>query len=211
VSAPRRSIFHPDDPPAKAAGLAAALTLFVQDGIDATSVRDIARRSGFTNPAIFKHFDNKTGLALCLFERCHAWIAEAMIAAELAAPDTDPTARLLALASCALRLIDDDIEAVLLVQDNLRRFWRVAAPSVRRQSLLGRVRVLTAALADGAPGAVRPPPNLLATAIVGLLGQIAREAYFNEFPGGVAQHAAAVQHIILRLLRQPPHARGVPT
>jgi len=64
----------PNDAAARAASLCAALRLFVRHGIDATSVRDIAAGSGFTNPAIFKHFDSKEALALCLFERCYTWM-----------------------------------------------------------------------------------------------------------------------------------------
>jgi AcrR family transcriptional regulator len=37
----------------------------------ATSVRDIAEESGFTNPALYKHFVGKKELALHLFETCH--------------------------------------------------------------------------------------------------------------------------------------------
>ncbi len=73
----RAAIFDADDPPSKAATLDAALSLFVRHGIDATSVRDIASRSGFTNPAIFKHFDSKSDMALCLFERCYGWMTTA--------------------------------------------------------------------------------------------------------------------------------------
>ena len=71
----RESIASGNEPAAKIAGLDAALSLFVRHGVEATSIRDIARQSGFTNPAIFKHFETKTSLALCLFERCYAWMS----------------------------------------------------------------------------------------------------------------------------------------
>src|ERR1700761_7040730 len=59
------------DAPGKAKILVAALKLFVRDGLCETSVRDIAKASGFTNPALFKHFPTKDALALYLFERCY--------------------------------------------------------------------------------------------------------------------------------------------
>ena len=133
----RAAIFDADDPPSKAATLDAALSLFVRHGIDATSVRDIASRSGFTNPAIFKHFDSKSDMALCLFERCYGWMTRHMLAAEGSCAQTDPHASILAIAATMLRLMDEDIEAVLMVQDNLRRFWRLAAPAVRAVSIPG--------------------------------------------------------------------------
>src|ERR1700753_2101442 len=60
-----------DDPPAKQKIVIAALDLFVRDGLCETSVRDIAKSSGFTNPALFKHFPSKDALANYLFERCY--------------------------------------------------------------------------------------------------------------------------------------------
>ena len=42
-----------DDPPAKRQILRAAMKLFSERGLDGTSIRDIARESGFTNPALF--------------------------------------------------------------------------------------------------------------------------------------------------------------
>ena len=45
-----------DDAPAKREILRAALKLFSERGLAATSVRDIAEESGFTNPALYRHF-----------------------------------------------------------------------------------------------------------------------------------------------------------
>ena len=44
------------DPPAKRAILETALDLFAERGVDSVTVRDIAARTGFTNPALFRHF-----------------------------------------------------------------------------------------------------------------------------------------------------------
>jgi len=177
---PRPAISSESDPPAKLAGLNAALTLFVRHGVEATSVRDIAAHSGYTNPAIFKHFETKAGLALYLFERCYVWMAKEMATSEAqCGENADPVRRILAIAACMLRLMDQDIEAVLLVQENLRQFWRETAPATRSVSLLGRMRVLSAAALNAQGGQPSlASPNLIASSIVGLLGQIAREAYF---------------------------------
>src|SRR5215211_1163767 len=61
-----------DDAPAKREILRAALNLFSERGLAATSIRDIADESGYTNPALYKHFAGKDELALYLFETCHA-------------------------------------------------------------------------------------------------------------------------------------------
>src|SRR5215218_1887366 len=60
-----------EDPPAKREILRAALKLFSERGLAATSIRDIADESGYTNPALYKHFAGKDELALHLFEQCH--------------------------------------------------------------------------------------------------------------------------------------------
>src|SRR5215218_11381392 len=61
-----------EDPPAKREILRAALKLFSERGLAATSIRNIADQSGYTNPALYKHFASKGELALYLFETCHA-------------------------------------------------------------------------------------------------------------------------------------------
>src|SRR5215467_3206324 len=60
-----------EDAPAKRQILCAAMKLFADRGLNGTSIRDIARESGYTNPALYKHFASKEELALHLFETCH--------------------------------------------------------------------------------------------------------------------------------------------
>ena len=194
----RASFYAATDSPAVQASLAAALALFTRNGIDATTIRDIAEKSGFTNPAIFKHFDSKEALALCLFDRCYRWMADAFRAAD--DENADARSRILAAGDCALRLMDEDIEAVLCVQDNLRRFWRDLKPDTRALSLLAHMRRLIAC--GVAEGSVSPAvsANLLASAILGFLGQFAREYYFGEIRDAATTQTLAVRAIILRIL-----------
>jgi TetR/AcrR family transcriptional regulator, repressor of fatR-cypB operon len=182
------------DASAKAASLRTAIRLFLRNGIDATSVRDIAAGSGFTNPALFKHFDSKEALGLCLFERCYIWMGNAFRTAGEAAPG-DAEHKIAAIAECALRLIDEDQEAILYVQENLRRFWRQASLETKQFSLLGHIRTLIDAR-GGSPA----ERNLQASAIIGFLGQLAREAYFGELPGTALSQAQRVNAIIMRIL-----------
>src|SRR5436190_24035632 len=80
---------HEDDPPAKREILRAALRLFSERGLAATSVRDIADASGYTNPALYKHFEGKDKLALYLFETCHVQVWTSCSAALTAAKGFD--------------------------------------------------------------------------------------------------------------------------
>jgi AcrR family transcriptional regulator len=65
-------------PPAKRALLSEGLKLFASHGVDAVSVRDIARATGFSNPVLFRHFASKEALAAALFETCYRQLVEAL-------------------------------------------------------------------------------------------------------------------------------------
>ena len=50
--------------------ITAALRLFAEKGIKATTVRDIAHEAGVTEGALYRHFDSKEHLAQGLFAEC---------------------------------------------------------------------------------------------------------------------------------------------
>src|SRR5215467_54879 len=128
------------DPPAKREILRAAMKLFSERGLAATSIRDIAKESGYTNPALYKHFESKQELALYLFEACHhrVWTAcHAAIAAE-----TGFEAKLKGYIGRVLELVDEDPEAMAFLSDSARVLWPMAGPVVRRHTMIGLARTL---------------------------------------------------------------------
>src|SRR4029079_17443644 len=110
-----------DDSPAKQKILMAALALFVRDGLCETSVRDIARASGFTNPALFKHFHSKDDLARYLFERCYLELADVVTRAMASETRFDRKRR--AGINDSLAALDRDADSILYVLDGVRHFW----------------------------------------------------------------------------------------
>lgn len=74
------------DGSAKAKIERAALTLFAAKGVDGVSTREIAAAAGVSEGLIYRHFKNKDGLALELFETIHArlydLVADALAGAE---------------------------------------------------------------------------------------------------------------------------------
>ncbi len=50
--------------------VSAALVLFRERGIKATTIREIAAEAGVTSGALYRHFDSKVSLAQALFEDC---------------------------------------------------------------------------------------------------------------------------------------------
>lgn len=161
-----------DDPPAKRQILRAAMKLFSERGLDGTSIRDIARESGYTNPALYKHFAGKEALALHLFETCHRRLWTKCNAAIDAAKSFDD--KLEAYIGQVLALVDEHPEAMAFLSDSARVLWPKASPAVRRQTMIG----LSRSLMSLAP---RPPrarsavhPDVVAASLQGTLAELAR-------------------------------------
>jgi len=167
------------DAPAKQKILIAALKLFVRDGLCETSVRDIAKVSGFSNPALFKHFAGKDALAEYLFERCYLELFH--LVSRAARSEGNFAAKQHAVFAAYMAALEQDQDAVLFVQDNLRHFWRRMTLEVRKHSILGEVKML---LESGQREGVVTKTidiGLLTAAWVGTLQQFARVRYFGDF------------------------------
>jgi len=129
-----------DDPPAKREILRAAMRLFSRNGLAATSIRDIAKASGYTNPALYKHFESKEELALYLFEACHRRLWTACQAAIEGTSSFDT--KLERYIGQVLALVDEDPEAMAFLSDSARVLWPLAGSSVRRHTMIGLARSL---------------------------------------------------------------------
>jgi TetR/AcrR family transcriptional regulator, repressor of fatR-cypB operon len=194
---------HEDaDAPGKRAILGAALKLFVAKGIDPTSVRDIGTLAGLSNPALFRHFASKEDLALELFGRIFR-----RFAATLPAADASPFAGQVRRALAAyLDFFDQDLEAALYFQENLRRLWPQLPREQRGASLLTRWReVVDAGVAQGVVSA-GDDPRLLVVLVTGTLGQLARQLYFGEIEAPSIGLLDQIHALVLRSLA-PPVAR----
>jgi AcrR family transcriptional regulator len=60
----------------------AALTLFAEKGIQATTTREIAEQAGAAEGTLYRHFDGKADLAQSLYRRCSAELQERLADAE---------------------------------------------------------------------------------------------------------------------------------
>jgi AcrR family transcriptional regulator len=185
---------EPTDPPSKQELLKAALKLFARDGVRESSIRAVAKEAGFTNPVLFKYFDGKDALALHLFERCYLRLArEATSALSEGATFRDRLGRLVAR---VLALLDESPEAVLFVNEELRRFWPQVSAATRRHSLIG---ITSRFFEDGAVTS-RVDRILLVSAFWGLLGQFARLYAFGEWKGRAVEAAPQIEALVLRML-----------
>jgi len=74
---------------------AAALELFAEQGIEATTTREIAEKAGAAEGTLYRHFDGKADLAQSLYRRCATELREMLVDADEAS--TAPSGRLEAL------------------------------------------------------------------------------------------------------------------
>ena len=159
-----------DDPPAKREILRAALKLFSRQGLAATSIRDIAGESGYTNPALYKHFLSKDALAQYLFETCHARVwaicADALASAEGFEEKLD------AYVAAWLGLLDDEPEVLAFLADSARVLWPRASSAVRRKTMIGLARTLVGRGPGVASG--RMDADVAAAALEGTLAELGR-------------------------------------
>jgi AcrR family transcriptional regulator len=176
-----------DDPPAKKAVLTTALELFATHGVDGVTIRDIAAKSAFSNPAMFKHFKTKEDLARTLFEACYRHVASDFIASGTTIESA---------ITRSLNLIEVSPDCVHYVLENLRRYWRDMPRRLRSISLLGAMRRLIEQ--EQANGRIRKnvDPQIFAALVLGMLGQIARMAHFGELPQPPGRLAPQIIHVI---------------
>ena len=188
-----------DDPPAKQKILIAALDLFVRDGLCATSVRDIAKASGFSNPALFKHFPSKEALANYLFERCYLELYN-LVTRAIRSGDTFARKQH-AVVGAYMAALEQDRNAVLYVQDNLRQFWPKMPIALRKHTIIGEVRgLLELGRKEGVVTEIIDV-GLLTIAWIGTLQQFGRAQYFGEFKLPSRVIARTLEDLLTRMVR----------
>jgi AcrR family transcriptional regulator len=200
VAASQPAYVDPGDAPGKRAILTAALELFVSKGIEGTSIRDIGAASGLTNPALFRHFPSKEALGQHLFERIYRRLRDSLPPVN----EAPFAGQLRATLAAYLRFIDEDLQAALFLQETLRRFFPQLPAALRRQSLLAHLRALLEVGVAQKVIEATEDRQLLLAAVLGLLGQFARQMYFHELPSPAASQLDAVHRLVLRSVSAKP-------
>jgi TetR/AcrR family transcriptional regulator, repressor of fatR-cypB operon len=163
---------HEDDSPAKREILRAALALFSERGLAATSIRDIAEASGYTNPALYKHFESKDELALYLFQTCHtrAWTRCSAALSE----GTRFEDKLEGYVAAWLEMLDTEPEVLAFLADSARVLWPRANATLRRRTMIGLARTLVkeAPRVRATSGGV--DPDIAAASLQGTLAELGR-------------------------------------
>jgi TetR/AcrR family transcriptional regulator, repressor of fatR-cypB operon len=187
MSAPVPFYIHENDPPAKREILRAAIKLFSERGLAVTSIRDIADESGYTNPALYKHYASKEELAQHLFETCHQHFWTSCAAALNSAKDFD--GKVEAYIGQWLEFMDEYPEVIAFLSDSSRVLWPKAGPKVRQRTMIS----LAISLVAQAPKTRRTPrtrrrashvdPHVAAASLQGTIEQLARMIQVGGAPG----------------------------
>jgi AcrR family transcriptional regulator len=188
-----------DDAPGKQRILRGALRLFAQQGLDGTSIRDIATAAGITNPALYRHFATKDALALHLFIVCYRELWGQLRLA--AARRQGFQAQLEALVDAFLAYHDACPDAVLYVAETIHRFWPRVPPPMETQSVTLLARALIEqGVAEGAVRAgVATPVRVLG--VVGQLFQLARMIHLRLIEGPAGRWRDDVQRQLRQMLQ----------
>jgi len=181
---------------------AAALRLFVEQGVDATSIRDIARAAKVAEGALYRHHPSKEGLVWSLFERHYTAFAAALD--ELQSEQTGIDRKLAAMVGGFCRLFDEDrtlFSFLLLVQHG--QLAKV------KEAVRTPITVVRSVIAAALKRREIPPgdADLLTAMVVGIVLQTATFAVYGRIarPLGelAAELAAACRCILERRGAQP--------
>jgi hypothetical protein len=95
-----------------------------------------------------------------------------------------------------LALLDESPEAVLFVNEELRRFWPRVSPATRRHSLIGMTRKLF----EEREVTSTVDRTLLVAGFWGLLAQFARLYAFGEWKGRAVDAAPQLETLVFTML-----------
>lgn len=174
-----------------------ALELFVEKGVDGTSIRDIAERAGVTEGALYRHHKGKNDLVRALFFDHYEAFAE--IIKRVRARHDLPEELLPALVREFFQFYDEDpfaFEFILLVQHRLL--------DEVRQDDRNPVELISRILREAIRNKQLPrqDANLTTQLLIGLVMQPAIGARYGRVKRPLANHAAFVGEACLRLVRQ---------
>lgn len=183
-----------DDPPAKRAILKEGLRLFAEQGLSSTTIRDIAAATGYSNPALYKHFATKEALALTLFERTYRELMSHLSIAMKR--ETGFASRLRDYVAAFTGFYDDHPDAMIFTIDNLAVLWPQVSESMRNRTIITLTRELLEEGREEGLVSRNADLPLQLTLVIGTLGQLARQLYLRAMEGPAGKHAAGIERMI---------------
>lgn len=174
----------------------AALTLFVRDGYDAATTRQIAAEAGISEGAIYRHFPSKEALAGELFLGVHRRLTRVIVAAAAGADGID--AKVAAAVSAYCAAADEDWLLFSFHLLGLHRFLPLWAET-GEDPVTAVERIVADAIAAGE--IPEGDPALLAGMALGVVTQTAQNMAYGRLAPPLSRYAPAFARAIGAVLR----------
>lgn len=174
----------------------AALDLFVANGVDAATTREIAKAAGVSEGAIYRHFDSKDALAAAMFLSIHERLA-ALIreAARDKQGIADQTA---AIIDAYCRTADDDFALFTFHLLYTHRF--LPTPEGVDNPVDAVEDIIAAAMRRRE--IPKGDPALVAGMALGVVLQSALQMHYGRLKGPLSRHADDLARAALDVMRQ---------
>lgn len=174
----------------------AAVSLFIEEGIDAATTRQIAERAGVSEGALYRHYKGKEELAEALFMSFHDRMSRLLIDAALNGNNLKTRVQSVVTAYC--ELADTEWELCCYHLLNLNRFLK---HDVRRED--DPVSLTEALISDLMDNKAIPDgdPALLAAMCLGVVTQAAQNKAYNRLPGKFSDYKNGLSTAIIAILR----------
>ena len=175
----------------------AALQLFISEGVDAATTREIADVAGVSEGALYRHYKGKDELALALFMETHNRLAEMMQQAFSQPGSIEERVRRAVSAYC--ELADEDWLLFSFHLVSLNKF--IPHDTRREDDPVSVVERLVAMLMESGEIPKRDPA-LIAAMSLGVVMQSGLNKIYNRLPGPFSQHAETFTRTIMAILQQ---------
>ena len=174
----------------------AAISLFITEGIDAATTRQIAEKAGVSEGALYRHYKGKDELAESLFMGIHDRMSSMLIEAALAGDTLK--GRVLAIVDAYCTLADEDWELCCYHLLHLNRFLK---HDIRRED--DPVSLTEALIADLIEKKQIPDgdPALLAAMCLGVITQTGQNKAYNRLPGPLSAHRNGIASAMIAILK----------
>ncbi len=174
----------------------AALKLFIHEGVDAATTREIADKAGVSEGALYRHYKGKDELALALFQATHDRLSKLLAEALTGNGSLDTKVHAAVTAYC--NLADEDF---LLFSFHLVSMNRYLPYDKRREDDPVSIteRIISGLMESGA--IPKGDPALKAAMALGVVMQAGQNKIYNRLPGPLSQHAPAMARAILAVLK----------
>jgi len=175
----------------------AAMQLFVDQGIDASTTRQIADQAGVSEGALYRHYEGKDALALSLFMHAHQKLSDMLLGAFADGGDLQTRVRRAVAAYC--QFADEDW---LTCSFHLVSMNRFLPHDVRRSDdpVSRTEQLLSALMTDGQ--IPKGDPAILAAMALGVVTQAGQNKIYNRLPGPMSQHVDSFTRAILAIVQQ---------